>query len=338
MNKIYRFLILALLASVSLTGFAQDKRTLETKVADILAQMPTHDRQHRDRLMNEMITLGQKGLEEFSDLIVAPGTGDDTNARFALGSLAKFVGQSGREEARMMVSKAFTDAIAKTSDKEEKAFFFYHLNFFGGDEAVPTAVTYLNNKRLSEPAIAFLHSVGSHKAIHALIDALDGLGAKQKVTAVKTLGETGVPCALKAITPLVGSGDPDLQQEVLYALAQIADLSSYKTLMSAAKASGYSYERTQATPDLLLYAQRLGEKGELDASGKICRTIMKKCSGAEQMRYALNAMSILVDQQGYEVLDMLLDGMENPDKVYRGAVMRYAAQITDIGATRQWME
>ena len=87
-----------------------------------------------------------------------------------------------------------------------------------------------------------------------------------------------------------------------------------------------------------VYAERLAEKGDIDTSEKLCRTIMKKCTAPNQISYALNALSILVDQQGYEVLDLLLDGMKNTDKAYRGAVLRYATQITDIGATRQWMD
>ncbi|MBT3242297.1 MAG: DUF1080 domain-containing protein [Bacteroidetes bacterium] len=337
MKNINNTLVIILLAALSFSAYGQDKRTLETKVADVLTQMPAHDLSHRDRLMNDMINLGEDGLFQFTDMIVAPGTGDDTKVRFALGDLSKYVGRNGKEEARIMVSNVFIKALENKSDKEIKAFFFYHLNFFAKDEAVPVAVAYLNDERLNAPAVALLHSIAGHKAVHALADALPSLDTKNKITVVKAIGEMGQLCGLEAVTPLIDTNDSDLKHEVLYALAEIADLSSSKLILNAAKEAAYKYENTQAMPAMLRYAERLGEKGELEVSEKICELLMKKCKEPEQLTYALNALSILVDQQGYEVLELLLEGIKHPNKEYRGAVLLYAGQINDIGATRKWM-
>ena len=45
--------LLALCTSLPITG--QINRTLETKVVDILAQLPTNDYEHSDKLMEEII-------------------------------------------------------------------------------------------------------------------------------------------------------------------------------------------------------------------------------------------------------------------------------------------
>ena len=45
---------------------AQVNSTLETKVVDILTQLPTEDLQHSDRLMREVIALGETGILEFT--------------------------------------------------------------------------------------------------------------------------------------------------------------------------------------------------------------------------------------------------------------------------------
>ena len=38
---------------------AQEKRTLETKVADLLARLPANDMQFSDKLMVDMLSLGE---------------------------------------------------------------------------------------------------------------------------------------------------------------------------------------------------------------------------------------------------------------------------------------
>ncbi|MEA1875294.1 MAG: family 16 glycoside hydrolase [Bacteroidota bacterium] len=310
---------------------------METKVADILAQMPTHDYAHRDRLMLEMISLGETGLNQFTGMVVAPGTGDDTHVRFALGNLSHFIGKGNMEESRKMVSEVFMGAIEGTEDNSVKSFFFYHLNFFGKDEIVPLATKYLNDNQLAESAVAFLESCGTHTATHAMIDALPELSETNKVLSVMAIGKSGVSCALESVTGLLETTNTDLKKAVLGALAEIGDPSSYKAMMNAAKAAGYQYEPTKSAAALLRYAERLGKKGELEISEKICETLIKKCSGPGQQTYALSALSILVDQQGYLALEKLTKGINNPDKIYRAAVLRYAKQITDIAATREWM-
>lgn len=337
MKTLYRLIILSLVLGMAWSVNAQDQRTLETKVADILTQMPTHDLAHRDRLMQEMIALGEPGLAQFTKMIVAPGTGNDTQVRFALGNLSHFVGQGNMEESRKMVSEAFVDAIEGAENKAVKSFFFYHLNFFGKDEVVPVATKYLNDEKLAESAAAFLLSCGSHTSIHAMIDALPKLSEKNRITSVMAIGESGISCALAAVTALLESSNSEMKKAVLGALAEIGDPSSYKSLMNAAKTVGYRYEPTKSTAALLKYAERLGTKGELELSEKICETLIKKCVGPGQQTYALSAISILVDQQGYVALEKLIKGIKNPDKKYRGAILRYAKQITDIAATREWI-
>ncbi len=44
-------------------------RTLDTKVADILAQMPTKDLVHRDRVMAEIVELGPEGFKNSQNFL-----------------------------------------------------------------------------------------------------------------------------------------------------------------------------------------------------------------------------------------------------------------------------
>jgi len=72
---------------------SQDKRTINTKVADLLAQFPAKDMNYSNRLVKEMIGLGEEGILLFCNKLVPAGTGDDTQARYAIESLAVYWGK-----------------------------------------------------------------------------------------------------------------------------------------------------------------------------------------------------------------------------------------------------
>ena len=80
-----------LLSSKPLT--AQDNRTLETKVADLLVQVPAQDQQKLNAQMQSMLSMEEAGLQMILDLVIPPGTGDDTKARMAIESLSRYVSQ-----------------------------------------------------------------------------------------------------------------------------------------------------------------------------------------------------------------------------------------------------
>jgi hypothetical protein len=70
--------------------FPQDNRTTETKVADLLARLPSNDHQYVDKIMVDILLLGESGLKQICDQVVPAGTGDDTRPRFAIESLSGF--------------------------------------------------------------------------------------------------------------------------------------------------------------------------------------------------------------------------------------------------------
>jgi HEAT repeat protein len=323
---------------LALTVGGQDVRTLDTKVADILAQMPANDLNHRDRLMREMIGLGQNGIVEIATRLVPPSAATDAQVRFALGNLALFAGRPGREQDRLLVSKSFCVALEKAADPEIKAFLLEQLKFAGGEEAIPSIEPYLSDARLGEPAVQAL--IGSHTpaAIPPLQRALAKVSGKNRVAVVKALGEYRASSSLKDIQALIGGADADLQRAALFAVAEIASPSSQKILQAAAKKAGYGFDRTHAAAALVRYAGRLAEENQLKPAGDICRALIRDSIKAKRYENASSALSILVDTFGYETMPDLLAAMDVPDKAYRGAALRYAAQIKDIAATRRWLD
>jgi len=122
-----KILIVFLALFVAVPTFAQDNRRLETKVADALAQFPAQNGDHTAKIMVEILSTGAQGIAKFCDMIVPPGTGNDTQARMALESLAQYAGAPNRESERKLVESSILAALQKATDKEVKAFFIRRL-------------------------------------------------------------------------------------------------------------------------------------------------------------------------------------------------------------------
>src|SRR5450759_2999864 len=124
------FLLLA-----SLTTYSQDKRTTETKVADLLARLPANDLQFANKLMGDMQSLGETGIKQICDQIVPPGTGDDTRPRFAVGSLTRFLSQPGKDSEKASWEKICISYATAQKDNMVKDFFMKQLQQIGGKQS-----------------------------------------------------------------------------------------------------------------------------------------------------------------------------------------------------------
>jgi len=146
MKNITKNILIVLLALFLMApAFAQDNRRMETKVADVLAQFPAQNGDHTSKLMVQMLETGPPGIAPFFDRVVPAGTGNDTQSRMALESLAQYAGAPNRENDRQLVESALLAAIEKASDKEVKAFFIRRLYYWGGTESITKLEKYLNS-------------------------------------------------------------------------------------------------------------------------------------------------------------------------------------------------
>ena len=91
--KIFTLLVLISLISLNPKTLAQDSHANE-KIAGILKQMPAQDNSEINTLMKEIVTLGEPGLNAIIANIKPAGEGDDSQARFALGSMAFYLTNS----------------------------------------------------------------------------------------------------------------------------------------------------------------------------------------------------------------------------------------------------
>ncbi len=252
----------------------------KSKVQALVDRFPAQNTEARQALASQLMGMGSEGILLVCRLLVPPGTGDDTNARYALSALATNVSQEGGEKARELYAKALIKALDKQTNKEVQAFLIRQLQRTGKKESIKPLKRYLDNKRLCEPATQALLAIGTPDAEKVLLKALRATGAN-RVTLIKALGELQNKEATKKILPFATDTNDELRQVTLFALANIGDPLAEKAV-STVSLEAPSYERISAPSVYLLYAQRLSESGHKMQSANICRNLIASYTAPQE--------------------------------------------------------
>ena len=332
-SQIIAILVLAL---VSTGSFAQDNRTLDTKVADVLAQMPTKNLAHRDKAMNELIELETEGFQKLTAMLTPPGDGDDTAVRFAINSLSRYASQFGKCEARAFAEDNLLIALKEQKDVEVKTFLLNQLNLVASKKTIAEISGYLTDADLCEPATQTLLSLEMKIVSKEFMAALPSVEGRTKATLVRALGELKCNGSLKQLTALMGTDKPCIKKAVLAALANIGSPDSYKPILKEAIAVGFKYEATNAAEAFLNYTNRLGERNEIELMKKACKAIFKANTSADLLHNYSSALTIYSKYLGYEVTPLLLDAVDNSNKAFRYSALNLAEKIGGVADTRAW--
>lgn len=330
------FLILTLFAYAN-TGFAQDsKRTTETKVADLLARIPAVSEEAFNTAMANMLALDESGLDMICRQIVAPGTGDDTRARYAISGMSYFLSKKPASEQTFWETLCIRYAT-QSSDNNVKSYFMNQLSIVGGDNTVEALAPSMADSQLCPVVISTLEAIGSEKAAKVITASLDS---------------EKYPCTAQAINALVGmgyvneaarfikcyeNGDEGVKKAAMTALALSGTEEAFTVLDAASKKASYKWEPTCAVSSLILYARTIGLKGNTKKMESITKTIIANSNLPETNNYRLSAMAVLTEIKKEAALPMLLKAINDPDIAVRGGVVRLALSIKGEEATKKWI-
>lgn len=336
MKKIFSSLLVVFALLLVTTGLsAQENRTITTKIADLLAQMPANNLQQRDKLMEELIALGDDGFQKMADQMTPSGKGDNTAVVFAINGLARYASQNSKEDKRAFAEKCFIHALEKTPDAETKAFFMRELKLVGREDAVKAAAPYLTNTELCEPATFLLTSVKSEQAKSELFKALTQVTGNNLVTITKALGELQFKPANAQIIKNIAADNQNLRKVSLAAVASIAAPESYQPLLEAARKAGFVYEPANATSSFVTYAQRLGETGDLKLCSAACDDLLK-LNLPTQNHSKSSALVIYNRYFEAKAQPLLLKAFDNNDKAFRFAILNIAEK-SKLASTKNWI-
>jgi len=318
-------------------GTVQDNRTIETKIADLLAQMPAHDGKYLNTLMTEMSTFGEDGLVSMAKMLTPTGKGSDAPVRFAIGSFSKFVADSGQEEKRILCEKAWCQALELIDNTEVKSFLIAQIQTAGDDYAIPFLKKYLNDDQLSDPACRALATIHSAKAGRALLNALDNAHGISQISIIEALGDVAYSDALDKITTLTATQDPKLKKVLLYALAQFGSPQSAQLLYSSAQNSRFTFEPTEATASYLVWIKKLIENGNKTLAEKQCSNLIKTCTADNQVQTRSAALSLLVSAAGEKAASYLYAAVNSNNRQYLFAALGLSQKIQGKKYTQGWI-
>jgi HEAT repeat protein len=337
--KILRIIITGFcLLVLSFSSLAQDKRTIETKVADLLARIPSNDLQSTDKLMIEMLTLGETGLKEICDQVVRAGTGDDTRPRYTIESLSRFLSGNIHENSRVLWEKVCISYAIGQSDFGVKDFFMKQLQQIGGNPSAEAMKTYLFSKELSFPALAVISAVGGKTAETILAESLKNDELPCAAAVMNSLALMKSQAGVNEYIKWASVTDMNIKSSAYNALAMSGSKEAYPVLSKAAKAVSYRWDVTGSTSSLLNYARIIGLNGDVKNMDKICKLIIAKCDDNSSIQNKTVALEIYVSSHGISAMDYLIKGAAHPDKRYRNAAIHMSLALSGNEVVKRWIK
>jgi len=326
------------MGSATMAQRSNDVRTVSTKIADLLAQLPAVNANQLNSAMEEMAGLKEEGIVELIGMFSPSGTVDNSKLEYAIAGFAGYVSHPERENLRLLAVKAFCSGLSKLKDEKNQAFIITQLELIGKDDAVSCLQGYLTNERLCGYAARSLAGINTRGANEALLAALASANNACKVSIVEALGNTRFSDALPAVTSLVGSDDDNLQKTTLFALASIADPSSRQVLEHAASQAGYTFDDHYAVAAYLLYAQNLLQADKADLAGKVAKNIMKKSKSDDLVHTRTAAMTLLNEINGEKGVEALVKASGDKNPEYRASALKLASAYSSPATTALWLK
>ena len=336
--KIIKISLISLfLLSITLVSFPQDKRTSETKVADILARFPANDSQLTDKLMGDILQLGDAGIKQICDQIIPAGTGDDTRPRFAIESLSRFLSQKGKEKERAAWEIICIDYAVNQKDYGVMDFFLKQLQLIGTENSAEAVKTLLSDKEICESALAVIVASGGKSSETILSESLKNQDFSCAAAAMNALAKIKSDIAVNEFIAWSSAKDINVKASAYNALAMSGSPQAYPVLSKGAAEVSYKWEPSGATAALLNYAKIIGEKGDTKTMDKICRLVIKSCNDDLTINYKTAALNIYVAAHGINAMAEVFKAAAHSNSEYRNAAMRMTLAIPGTEVVRKWV-
>jgi len=336
MKKTIKFLSIFLILIGTLAPIsAQINRTLDTKVADILAQLPTKDLTHSNTLMQQLYDLGSPGILKITDMLVPLGTGDDTQARYAINSISVYSTNANKTGHINMVEKAILKALENTSNNEIKIFLIQRLEHCASDTSIPVMSSYLSNVDLYNPALSVLTSINSPKASKAILKSSKKRKGQLLIAHIEALGTLQYAPSAVFITSLSDTDNHTLQQKVLKTLAKLATNNSYDIIEAATQKAAYKLDASEAILSFIAYGKNTTNQV---LRKKVAKKILQHCTADEQLHFRVAGLQLLNSSSNKDVTSTFIKEFKHRNNTYRGAVLDLAKDNLSAHNLKKWLK
>ena len=331
------FLIILTLLILSSVSSAQDKRTLDTKIADLVSQFPASSAGYLEKLMSEMTALGPEGLTVICSQILPPGSGDDIKQRFAVESYSRYLSRNKNETSRSEWEKICISFATSASDNNVKDFFIKQLQLVGSNETAEAMKKYLSDKVNCAAAISAITAVGGETAEHILAESLKDRSLPCAASVMNALASMNSELAVNEYILWASDQNINTRAAAYNALARSGEPRAYPILMQAARSFSYRWEHTGATASLLNYALRVGEKGDIRTMDSICKLLISKCEDDLSIQNKTAALETYVQLHGIDAMPEILKAASHSNAQFRNAAINISGSIQNDEVVSRWI-
>lgn len=313
--NIYSIALLAFFSAFSLVASAQldsRNRTVETIVADNLAQLPAQNADTYKQIISELTGTGSKGIEQIADMLTNAATGKNATFEYALNGIADYVNAPGNSNLKENVRQGLVNSLDKCNDNANKAFLITLLQKFATKDNLSVFTKYLSDDYLKGYAVRAIEATPDidNDIINMVKNSSLDKASLADIVAFKGVKDIDVEKTL--LSWLKGDNDATTQSSIYHALGKIGTFASLKDL----KASG-------AEDD---YLSLLDNLSSLD-NKKVQKTLSKEIaglqnSGKDYLRIA--ALQLLCKSDKKNLSNNILSALKDGSRQYRTAALEYA--------------
>ena len=331
MKQIYLLIAILLFCVSSLMAQNAPNRTVQTVVADVAAQFPAETIEKYNKLIGELISTGETGIQLLISAIHPPGPVSNANIDYSLNGLSYYVTAKGQENARLVLENAYIKALAQVEHIEIKAFIIRQLQIVGQKNSAHPLSSYLNIENLGGPAARALASINTPEAEEALKSALlrrMGSAETQK-DIILAIGEAEMSGAEEVVRSFITSPNADIRKAAFYAIGRIGSTASLKEVGLAAKAVGYTIEKDGANEAYIRLIKQIALTGDIKSAESAASALLKDAEKVGQTHTRSSALQILMSIDKKNATKLLLTAMKDGNKEYRNAALSYASEYVD---------
>lgn len=313
MKKLISFLLCLSLVFLS---YGQDarQRTVETLVADVLAQLPAQRAADFEADCADLAAAAPKSVELLAAQMAPAEKGGDNLLEYALSGVVDYVNAPGREALRSKVNAGLSTAISQCKDLSDKAFLLYQLRSICTEENLPLLKQCAETPELAAVSLSMISALPSAGEQLLGLFRDDRIGKGSLAASAASLGLAGAAPFLEEWISAGTLGKED-RQAVYRSLAKVGGKEALPTLKAV------------SLPDYAVLAERLALGGEKRAALKAARTLLRTGENSLMTKGAHLTQLIKGEKAGLRLLKTALKG---GDRAYRNALLEEVTALCGV--------
>jgi HEAT repeat protein len=320
-----------LTAFLLLTSFqlvSQDNRTLETKIVDVLNELPANNQTHLNKLMIDLHETGEAGVSLLLNGLSEANYGSEVKYRLAIGAYSNFLSKTTTED-RNKFSTIFANKALSTDDMDAD-FLLDRLRYFSTNEAIGILSPHVTDGKKCHRIISIFKSLNNSAGLDAIKMAYKSGNSPCEEELLKTLSEAGEVSSL-----LSQINEEGKKPAVLNAIANSGDVSRYKTLYKIVKEEKFGNNTNKSASNALInFATNIKNKNP-KLAGKIVKKVYKKTTNPTIKMAALNALTKIMSSDAVPFLINSLNGNDDNVALFALSQLKKYPFATDVAELSQ---